>query len=110
MAQEMTTQSILPNNQSNNQETPSQGGMQVRLPIEGMTCASCVRRVERAVAKLPGVQAAAVNLATEKATVRYTPGAVSREDFKQAVERAGYALGPEEQARAEKVQRATDQT
>lgn len=37
------------------------------LPIEGMTCASCVGRVERALTAVPGVQTAAVNLATERA-------------------------------------------
>ncbi|WP_239451668.1 heavy metal-associated domain-containing protein [Elioraea rosea] len=41
------------------------------VPIEGMTCASCVRRVERAIAAVPGVAAAAVNLATERAEVRF---------------------------------------
>ena len=44
------------------------------LPIEGMTCASCVRRVEKCCAKLPGVESAAVNLATEQATVRLQSG------------------------------------
>jgi copper chaperone CopZ len=39
------------------------------LPIEGMTCASCVARVERALQKLPGVTEATVNLATESASV-----------------------------------------
>ena len=40
----------------------------VSLPITGMTCTSCVRRVERALGKVPGVAEASVNLATEKAT------------------------------------------
>ena len=39
-----------------------------KLPIEGMTCASCVLRVEKALKALPGVESAAVNLATEEAT------------------------------------------
>src|SRR5205085_949981 len=59
------------------------------LPIEGMTCASCVRRVEKALAKLPGVESAGVNLATEQATVRFNPAQVGRDEFRQAVERAG---------------------
>ena len=62
------------------------------LPIEGMTCASCVRRVEKALAKLPGVESAAVNLATEQATVRFNPAMVGRDEFRQAVERAGYGI------------------
>lgn len=69
---------------------------EVTLPVEGMTCASCVRRVERALIRLPGVLSATVNLATEKATVRYVPGAVAYEDFKRAVERAGYRIGEEQ--------------
>jgi P-type Cu+ transporter len=39
------------------------------LPIEGMTCASCVARVEKAIARVPGVMRASVNLATERASV-----------------------------------------
>ena len=45
---------------------------ELALPIGGMTCASCVRRVEQALGKVPGVQSASVNLATERATVGYT--------------------------------------
>ncbi|HEY0136840.1 MAG TPA: heavy metal-associated domain-containing protein, partial [Nannocystis sp.] len=41
----------------------------IELPIEGMTCASCVSRVEKALAKVPGVERASVNLATESASV-----------------------------------------
>jgi Cu+-exporting ATPase len=60
------------------------------LPVDGMTCASCVARVERAVAAVPGVQGASVNLATESLTVRGAPalaGAVG-----EAVVRAGYQV------------------
>ena len=62
------------------------------LPVEGMTCASCVSRVEKALATLPGVQEATVNLATEIATVKADP-AVGLEALRGAVEKAGYALG-----------------
>jgi Cu+-exporting ATPase len=68
---------------------------EIVLSIEGMTCASCVRRVERAIAKVPGVEAISVNLATEKATVAIVPGAVERDDLRRAVEGAGYAIAPE---------------
>ena len=63
---------------------------ELRLPIRGMHCASCVRRVERALAAVPGVESASVNLATEAATVstRGAPLAALRE----AVERSGYEL------------------
>lgn len=67
----------------------------VELPVEGMTCASCVGRVERALKKVPGVRSAVVNLATEKASLSLddpsqaqtvVPAAIA------AVEKAGYAV------------------
>jgi len=61
---------------------------QVRLGIRGMTCASCVRRVERALSGVPGVEQAAVNLATEEATV--TAAGTSLLALRAAVEKAGY--------------------
>ena len=63
---------------------------QATLPILGMTCASCVARVERALRRPPGVLKADVNLATEKATVTFVPGQVSRTDLVAAVKAAGY--------------------
>nr|WP_219933231.1 heavy metal translocating P-type ATPase [Massilia glaciei] len=60
------------------------------LAIADMTCASCVGRVEKALAKIPGVLEATVNLATERARVRHLAGVVSTEDLEAAVERAGY--------------------
>lgn len=63
------------------------------LPIEGMTCASCVRRVERALTKVEGVREANVNLATEKATVSFDPAAVDLSQLHGAVENAGYKVG-----------------
>ena len=69
-------------------------GAEVSLAVEGMTCASCVRRVERALSKVPGVESAAVNLATEKAKVVYDPAAGSGvEGLRAAVEGAGYGVG-----------------
>jgi Cu+-exporting ATPase len=57
--------------------------------IDGMTCASCVRRVEKAIAAVPGVTSANVNLATERATVALKdPGATDA--ILQAIEKAGY--------------------
>lgn len=58
--------------------------------IEGMTCASCAQAVEKSVAKLTGMDAANVNLATEKLTVTYDNKQVSEADITQAVENAGY--------------------
>ena len=60
------------------------------LPVRGMTCASCVGRVEKALAGLDGVVSAEVNLATEEATVTYVPDRVKPEDFRHAVKEAGY--------------------
>ncbi len=60
------------------------------LKIEGMTCAACVKAVERASKKLPGVEEASVNLATEKLSVTYDESKVSLEDIQAAVEKAGY--------------------
>ncbi len=64
----------------------------MELPITGMTCASCVRNVERAIGKQPGILGVNVNLATEHASVSYIPGAVTRADLVQAVENAGYGV------------------
>ncbi len=64
----------------------------LELPITGMTCASCVRTVERAIQKQPGVLEVTANLATEKARVTYLPGSVRRSDLVKAVEQAGYGV------------------
>ena len=63
----------------------------LRFDVRGMTCASCVRRVERALAGVEGVASASVNLATEQASVEATPG-VPAEALRAAVDRAGYDL------------------
>jgi len=63
----------------------------ITLPIEGMTCASCVGRVERALAKVEGVGSVVVNLATERADVK-PAGVVDRAALVQAVEKAGYEV------------------
>ena len=63
--------------------------IQIRLPIEGMTCASCVNRVEKALKAVPGVGGAEVNLATETATVTLAAGS-RPESLVEAVHKAGY--------------------
>ena len=67
------------------------------FPVGGMTCASCVARVEEALSSVPGVISASVNLASEKATVEYLEG-TEPADMRRAVKDAGYELGPEVQA------------
>jgi P-type Cu+ transporter len=63
----------------------------VSLSVEGMTCASCAGRVERALNRLPGV-AAAVNLAGETAEIEYDPRRIAPDRFAAAVEQAGYSV------------------
>jgi Cu+-exporting ATPase len=63
---------------------------EITLPIEGMTCASCVNRIERFLRATPGVEDASVNLATELATVRYRPALADRAALIGAIEAAGY--------------------
>lgn len=58
--------------------------------IEGMTCASCAQTVEKAVAKLPGINMASVNLATEKLVVAYDPYQLNPTDITAAVDASGY--------------------
>ena len=65
---------------------------ELNLPIEGMTCASCVNRVERFLRRADGVIEANVNLATEQASVRFDPDVVGRSELERAVEDAGYAV------------------
>jgi Cu+-exporting ATPase len=64
----------------------------VVLPIEGMSCASCVANVEGALRQLPGVREVRVNLATEQATVEYDPSAVDLVALRRAVEEIGYGV------------------
>jgi Cu+-exporting ATPase len=65
---------------------------QLTLPITGMTCANCVATVERNLKKLDGVQAAVVNLSSERATVEFDPAAVGLADLIARVQRAGYGV------------------
>ena len=69
--------------------------IEIVLPIEGMTCASCVNRIERFLNRTPGVEHAAVNLATERATVSIDPGIAGRDELVRAVEAAGYEVRPD---------------
>ena len=64
------------------------------LSVQGMTCASCVARVERSLKKLGGVESASVNLATERALVSYDPLEVGASEMVAAIEKAGYTASP----------------
>ncbi len=64
----------------------------ILLPVEGMTCASCVARVEKTVAKFEGVTSVNVNLATEKVSLEYNPSIVDLNKLAATVEDIGYKL------------------
>ena len=83
--------------------------VEVELPIAGMTCASCVNRIERFLRKSDGVESASVNLATEVATIRYLPDLTGRSELARTIEAAGYDLKPpltDEETAARKTLRA----
>ncbi|MEX1278400.1 MAG: HAD-IC family P-type ATPase, partial [Chloroflexota bacterium] len=78
-------------------ETQTAPGTQAELslPVEGMTCASCVNRIERFLNRADGVSSATVNLASEEATVRYDPARIDRAGIIGAIEAAGYDVRPQ---------------
>ncbi len=63
---------------------------EVKLDIEGMTCASCVKAVEKSISKLEGVSFVSVNLMDEKAVVKFDPAVVKVKDMEKSVKKAGY--------------------
>jgi Cu+-exporting ATPase len=64
----------------------------IDIPIKGMTCAACVKRVQDKLASLEGVLSASVNIATEKATLEYIPLQTGMREFKTAVKDIGYDI------------------
>jgi len=79
----------------------------VRLYISGMSCAACVRRVEEGLAKLTGVSSAAVNFATQQATVEYDPGEVDLDQMAAKVRDLGYEVIGRDQAGEAPLQKTT---
>lgn len=73
----------------------SKSTLNVNLPIGGMTCASCASRVEKALSEVPGVDQATVNLATERASIRFKDARVKPEDLIRAVREIGYDVPSE---------------
>lgn len=63
---------------------------EIIIPVSGMTCASCAKAIERAVGKLPGINEASVNFATEKAKVVYDSSKTRISEIKDAISKAGY--------------------
>lgn len=73
--------------------TDTDSTVRVTFPVEGMTCAACVRRVERALDKVDGVGNVAVNLAAEKVTVQVDTAIAGEDEIRKAIEQAGYKAG-----------------
>lgn len=89
----------------------------VELPITGMTCANCALTVERTLNRVDGVVEASVNLATERASVEYLPGAISLAAIQQAIRDVGYDVivaadgqSPEDVERVAREAEIRDQT
>ena len=74
---------------------PSAPLVEIVLPVEGMSCATCVNRIERFLRRADGVETATVNLATERAAVRYDPARIDRAGIVGAIEAAGYDVRPD---------------
>ncbi len=68
---------------------------EVVFDLEGMTCASCAMRIEKGLKKMPGVKLASVNLATERATVKFDPAQTGIEQMVQKVDAVGYKATPQ---------------
>src|SRR5690242_503441 len=78
-------------------EAGERRGETVALRIEGMSCAACVARVEKALARVPGVNDVSVNLASEEARLHRTPGMADTPALVAAVAAAGYGARPKQE-------------
>ena len=89
------------------ERAPSGAGERVDLPITGMTCAACARRIETKLGKAPGVRKAGVNFATARATVEFDPRESDTRSLIQVVEDTGYGVaGGGDDAAAEETEAA----
>ncbi|HPN09145.1 MAG TPA: cation transporter, partial [Syntrophales bacterium] len=93
--------------------TPAGGGgnrPETTVSVGGMTCAACVRRVEKALQSLPGVEEAAVNLATGRATLRHRPDWAGLDEVGKTITATGYDyLGAPEEFRADPIAAAREE-
>jgi Cu+-exporting ATPase len=71
-------------------DEPAEARELITIPVSGMTCAACQARVQRTLAKQPGVADASVNLMMQSAAVKYDPTVISPEDLVQAIRKTGY--------------------
>ena len=87
---------------------PAKSRESITIPVSGMTCAACQARVQRALAKQPGVEDAAVNLMMRSASVTFDPAAVTPDDLVQTIRKTGYGAelaSPEQTAFEEQEER-----
>jgi Cu+-exporting ATPase len=90
---------------------PDNGPARIDLPIRGMSCAACARRIEQALSKSPGVWKAGVNFATSKATIEYDSNVTGVSQLIDGVRAVGYdATAPVQTPTAADVQEAADRT
>ena len=89
-ADHIVTEHAPRNGERHTRSTPDGTGERVDLPITGMTCAACARRIETKLAKAPGVRRAGVNFATSRATVEYDPAATGVKQLVDVVKDVGY--------------------
>jgi Cu+-exporting ATPase len=85
----------------------------ITIPVSGMTCAACQARVQRTLAKQPGVEDAAVNLMMQSAAVKYDPAVITPDDLVQAIRKTGYGAelpSPDQTAFEEQEERDRAQT
>src|SRR6266540_4659627 len=78
--------------QTEKREKKRTGTEEITLPVSGMTCAACVRKVEKALTRVPGVEQANVNLSAGKAGVTYDPNVASVSEMERAVTDIGYEV------------------
>ena len=78
--------------ESKSGELQAKGKEKHTIKIKGISCASCVAAIEKALKKTKGVANASVNFASEKATVEYDPGMISKEKLEKVVGDAGYEV------------------
>src|SRR5437660_12500446 len=90
---------------TNETVAPSTSEARLELPISGMSCAACAARIEKQLRGVPGVHAANVNFATNRATVEYDPAACDAGALAETVERAGYGVRSVETSLPEDVER-----
>lgn len=81
------------------------GTTSVEIPIQGMDCASCVQKIEKALLETNGVSKAVVNLATEKAKVEYLPSETDLSELKKSIESTGYKVLEVEKGEVEDYER-----